>query len=213
MSLKAWTHDELVKRALEWAWGPLGAQYAITESKSGSFANGEVKTVEYKRYQSEEVEVHEYEQFTEEIPDVWAWVQNKKLKAMPYGAHTIQIECKASRSDFLSDKKKMTRQKPEQGAGRVRWYYCAPDICEPSEVPENWGLVIPVGTNRHKYLVKPKPIIQNDVGHRRDFNILRRIAQEYKWWNLELKNQLDDHDIEPTQRVPRWFRTNERVRI
>lgn len=51
------------------------------------------------------------------------------------------IECKISRSDFLADKKKHFRMKPEKGMGDWRFYMCPPGIIKPEDLPEGWGLL------------------------------------------------------------------------
>ena len=51
------------------------------------------------------------------------------------------IEVKTSRSDFLADKKKRFRIKPEQGMGDWRFYMCPPEIIKPDDLPEGWGLL------------------------------------------------------------------------
>lgn len=48
------------------------------------------------------------------------------------------IECKTSRSDFLSDKKKPHRAK---GMGTFRYYCCPIGLIKPEELPEKWGLL------------------------------------------------------------------------
>lgn len=51
------------------------------------------------------------------------------------------IECKAHRSDFLSDGKKPWRLRPENALGDDR-YYCAPrGLISPDELPTGWGLL------------------------------------------------------------------------
>lgn len=54
---------------------------------------------------------------------------------------SILIEVKASRSDFLSDKNKAFRAKPEEGMGDWRFYMSPPDIIKPEDLPEGWGLL------------------------------------------------------------------------
>ena len=51
-----------------------------------------------------------------EMPDAIGW---KKT------CHSVLVECKASRPDFLADRGKPFRQKPETGVGCER-YYLAP---------------------------------------------------------------------------------------
>lgn len=54
---------------------------------------------------------------------------------------TILVECKASRADFLSDKKKFFRRNPEQGVGSFRFFLCPQDLIKPEELPIKWGLL------------------------------------------------------------------------
>lgn len=56
------------------------------------------------------------------------------------GTSTV-IECKTSRTDFLSDKKKSFRMYPELGMGRYRYYCCLPNIIMSDELPDGWGLL------------------------------------------------------------------------
>src|SRR5437870_1652929 len=51
-----------------------------------------------------------------EMPDAIGW---KKA------CHSVLVECKVSRADFLADREKPFRQKPESGVGCER-YYLAP---------------------------------------------------------------------------------------
>ncbi len=69
--------------------------------------------------------------FTTEIPDVIGWRDGR----------SILIECKVSRADFLSDKNKSFRQRPEEGMGDWRFYLCPPGIISPDELSEGWGLL------------------------------------------------------------------------
>jgi len=66
-----------------------------------------------------------------------------------YGT-SLMIECKVSRGDFLSDKKKSFRIRPETGMGDQRYYCCPAGLIKPSELPKGWGLiyVYPGGTTR-----------------------------------------------------------------
>lgn len=57
------------------------------------------------------------------------------------GDHSILIECKVSRSDFMADKKKSFRKYPERGLGRYRFYAAPKDLIKVSELPDNWGLI------------------------------------------------------------------------
>ena len=55
------------------------------------------------------------------------------------------IECKATRSDFLSDKNKIFRKKPFSGVGDWRYYLSPPDIISVEDLPDGWGLLHLVG--------------------------------------------------------------------
>lgn len=70
---------------------------------------------------------------TEEIPDAIGW---------KYWWTSTLIECKASRSDFLKDRKKKCRGcADESGLGQYRWYMTPKGLLQPEEVPEKWGLL------------------------------------------------------------------------
>lgn len=60
-----------------------------------------------------------------EIPDVIGW------KA----GNSYLIECKASRADFLSDKKKVFRRNSEIAMGDFRYYACVPGIIKEQDLP------------------------------------------------------------------------------
>ncbi|WP_444941229.1 hypothetical protein ACJJI3_01415 [Microbulbifer sp. ZKSA004] len=69
--------------------------------------------------------------YTGEQPDAIGWRDGLSLL----------IECKASRSDFLADKRKKFRQDPAQGMGDWRFYMCPPDVIREEDLPEGWGLL------------------------------------------------------------------------
>lgn len=54
---------------------------------------------------------------------------------------TVLVECKATRADFLSDKKKRFRRNPHMGMGKYRFYMCPKGLIQPDELPKGWGLV------------------------------------------------------------------------
>lgn len=66
-----------------------------------------------------------------EEPDVIGWL----------GHRSSVVECKVSRADFLADKRKPFRSKPELGMGVERWYAAPPGIIRASELPPRWGLI------------------------------------------------------------------------
>jgi len=66
-----------------------------------------------------------------EIPDAIGW----------RAEYSILVECKTSRSDFFADRDKIFRIESALGVGDYRFYLCPPGVIEPSELPENWGLL------------------------------------------------------------------------
>ena len=55
------------------------------------------------------------------------------------GSETTLIECKVSRSDFLADKKKYSRQR--LGMGDLRYYLTPKGLISTDELPHMWGLL------------------------------------------------------------------------
>ena len=70
--------------------------------------------------------------------------------------NTTIIECKTSRSDFLRDKKKMSRTLPQTGMGRFRLYMCPTDLIKVEELPDGWGLIYVSEGGRSTLIEKPK---------------------------------------------------------
>lgn len=67
-----------------------------------------------------------------EIPDV-----------IGFGAfnHSVLVEAKVSRSDFLADKKNKFRKDPTLGMGKHRFFIAPKGLIKISDLPENWGLI------------------------------------------------------------------------
>jgi len=57
------------------------------------------------------------------------------------GAESCLIECKATRSDFLTDKKKSWRRTEQHGMGTYRYYLTPQGLVDPEELPPKWGLL------------------------------------------------------------------------
>lgn len=69
---------------------------------------------------------------------------------------TTIIEVKASRADFLRDKKKPFRRYPDMGMGGYRFYLCPTDIIKEKDLPEKWGLVYVNEKGKPRIIVKPE---------------------------------------------------------
>lgn len=54
---------------------------------------------------------------------------------------SILIEAKATRSDFLADKKKRFRKDPQLGMGDWRIFICPPEVIHIKDLPDGWGLL------------------------------------------------------------------------
>lgn len=68
-----------------------------------------------------------------ETPDAIGW----------RGAHTIVVECKISRADFLADAKKPFRMNASGGMGDYRYFLAPSGLIEPHDLPLGWGLLEP----------------------------------------------------------------------
>ena len=69
---------------------------------------------------------------TGEVPDAIGW------KGM---CHSVVIECKVSRPDFLADADKPFRKNPDEGLGCQRYYLAPAGLIATEELPPHWGLL------------------------------------------------------------------------
>ena len=67
-----------------------------------------------------------------EMPDALGWKG---------ACHSVLVECKVTRADFLADCAKPFRLKPEQGVGSERFYLTTAGIVRREELPAGWGLL------------------------------------------------------------------------
>ena len=67
-----------------------------------------------------------------EMPDAMGW---KKA------CHSVLVECKVTRADFLADRAKPFRQQPETGVGSERYYLAPRGLIRIEELPGGWGLL------------------------------------------------------------------------
>ncbi|HEY0820195.1 MAG TPA: hypothetical protein VGD46_15520 [Rhizobacter sp.] len=66
-----------------------------------------------------------------EIPDVLGW----------RGGVSVLLEAKASRSDFLADRKKVFRVNPEFGMGDWRIFIAPAGLIDAKDLPKGWSLL------------------------------------------------------------------------
>jgi len=67
-----------------------------------------------------------------EMPDAIGWKQ---------ACHSVLVECKVTRADFLADRDKPFRLKPERGVGSERFYLTPPALLKTEDLPDGWGLL------------------------------------------------------------------------
>lgn len=67
-----------------------------------------------------------------EMPDAIGWKRAN---------HSVLVECKVTRADFLADRAKPFRLKPEKGVGSERFYLTLPALLKTDELPAGWGLL------------------------------------------------------------------------
>lgn len=67
-----------------------------------------------------------------EMPDAIGWKR---------ASHSVLVECKVTRADFLADRGKPFRAKPEQGVGSERFYLTPPGLVQVEELATGWGLL------------------------------------------------------------------------
>ncbi|KKN96679.1 hypothetical protein LCGC14_0163230 [marine sediment metagenome] len=82
-----------------------------------------------------------------EEPDAFGWLGN---------GWSILVECKATKGDFYSDRRKKYRN-PGFGVGQERWYMCQPGVLEAEDVEKHgWGLLYCTPKNIRKICLPPK---------------------------------------------------------
>jgi hypothetical protein len=67
-----------------------------------------------------------------EMPDAIGWKR---------ACHSVLVECKISRADFLADREKPWRRQPETGVGCERFYLAPKGLIGVDELPSGWGLL------------------------------------------------------------------------
>jgi hypothetical protein len=67
-----------------------------------------------------------------EMPDAIGWKQ---------ACRSVLVECKVTHADFLADRAKPFRLKPEKGVGGERFYLMPPSLVNVEELPAGWGLL------------------------------------------------------------------------
>lgn len=97
-----------------------------------------------------------------EMPDAIGW---KKA------CHSVLIEGKVSRGDFLADRGKPFRLKPEVGIGCERYYLAPQGLIRIEELPAGWGLLEVHGREIERVKASAKNL-RSETGFRNEMNLL-----------------------------------------
>jgi hypothetical protein len=97
-----------------------------------------------------------------EMPDAIGWKR---------ACHSVLVECKISRADFLADREKPFREKAQLGMGCERFYLAPARLLDVDELPEGWGLL--EYRNRDVTVVRPAAKnLRTAIGFRQEMNLL-----------------------------------------
>ena len=97
-----------------------------------------------------------------EMPDAIGWKR---------ACHSVLIECKLTRSDFLADRAKPFRLKSEQGVGCERFYLTPASLIRREELPAGWGL-LELQRGRIQMASPSAKNLRTAVGFRYEMNLL-----------------------------------------
>ena len=97
-----------------------------------------------------------------EMPDAIGWKQ---------ASHSVLVECKVTRADFLADREKPFRLKPEKGVGSERFYLALPGLAKMEELPAGWGL-LEYRRGRIETVKASAKNLRTSVGFRYEMNLL-----------------------------------------
>ena len=97
-----------------------------------------------------------------EVPDAIGWKR---------ACHSVVVECKVSRADFLVDREKPFRKKSDLAMGCERFYLTPARLVRPEEIPTGWGLLELKG--REVTIIRPSARnLRSATGFRYEMNLL-----------------------------------------
>jgi hypothetical protein len=97
-----------------------------------------------------------------EMPDAIGWKR---------ACHSVLVECKVTRSDFLADRSKPFRLRPEQGVGCERFYFAPAGLIRREELPAGWGL-LELRHNKVETAQASAKNLRSATGFRYEMNLL-----------------------------------------
>lgn len=127
-----------------------------------------------------------------EMPDAIGWKQ---------ACHSVLVECKVTRPDFLADRDKPFRRKPEKGVGSERFYLAPPALIKINELPTGWGL-LEYRRGRVEMMHASAKNLRTGAGFRYEMNLLlsslRRVEVRIEPQSitdfLKWKNRMADYN-------------------
>jgi hypothetical protein len=109
--------------------------------------------------------------------------------------HSIVVECKISRADFLTDASKPWRADPAIALGCERYYLAPKGMIREDELPAGWGL-LQIHAYKVSLVKKSKRNLRQEEGFKNEMNLLlaslarvevriepRKITEFLKWKN------------------------------
>jgi len=97
-----------------------------------------------------------------EVPDAIGWKKR---------CHSVVVECKVSRADFLADRDKPFREKPETGVGCERYYLAPRGLIQIADLPAGWGLLELRGREVERVEASAKNL-RSELGFQYEMNLL-----------------------------------------
>ena len=97
-----------------------------------------------------------------EMPDAIGWKR---------ACHSVLVECKVSRADFLADRAKPFRQKPDGAVGCERFYFAPRTLIRSEELPPGWGL-LELHNRKIEMIRASKKNLRSEEGFRCEMNLL-----------------------------------------
>jgi hypothetical protein len=95
-------------------------------------------------------------------------LDNRRADAISVGlwhsrGHKIEsFEAKASRRDWLLELQDPQKAEPAMAIADHHWLVTNPDVLQPGELPDSWGLLLSAGRRRHLRVEKPAPLLREE---------------------------------------------------
>ena len=145
-----------------------------------------------------------------EMPDAIGWKR---------ACHSVLVECKISRADFLADREKPFRRKQGLGMGCERFYLAPSDMVDLEELPAGWGL-LECHNRQIKLRLPAAKNLRTEAGFKYEMNLLlaslRRVEIRIEPQNLteflKWKNRMAEYNrgvlpegLVPAEEEPNFF--------